>query len=896
MESEYCDMTNQTSGAFSDVDDEDVSVIDYARYYGLSKDYTSFYPLSPHILHSIPNWEESDLGLRQLPEFKLPSEIDLDEKWTIDHQSALLLKQIASTEVVPFPEVIPSRSKSFEFQIEPLLLPTDPDLEQRQFMRAIHSQEHKGSQQVSPTALWHNYGEALLYWPDPDLPSALIEQIKQEKLQLSKDDILFLQQCISITEKPDIQQLDIPPYKKASTERKEYEDARHTSPLLPCSSPFQFSVPDSSVSRMPLATSPIDPVSTEIIRIESAMEIDDEFSLDGLSDISAFDIEAGSELHANSPLKRKQPEDYKMETPLLPALQSSSPLKKLKMVTFSDELCTTIPEYAQPFPSEGSNGTGGLDNFFERIVKPGAESALLAINSEQLTQADSMLIAKVPAIDQTSPLPPWKIFTRRQLSSQTELEAQQQLISMLKRETIRPREYWPSVGDIDGAMTRWRPFDMQLSDLPREKLECDYLGDFNAKEPQDTTCGWKLDGLRILDPCEDDDEEIEAMDMSAALENLDLMDGVLATNATSRTGGLKLTSTLQSRPSFFPIPKTNGDKTDDLHSLAPSAFSVSNSLDRFMQIHTGKKTRAEDVRPQVQAIPNNVDRLSINPAVHAGANDDLGKVTNSKMVHLPSLPTPMPPLTFVLSSTMFGKRTLVKDIERLNPMAEYIERDFSSARVLRGSSFQTSEADEADIILAPGHGLMLTTLQKVMQKSLPGEAIRNVIRERVVQLARRYERLMIMVHEDRSGDQQRPLDSRESGELVSLINFCAAQSHDIQVMHVPGDESALATWIVACMVRFGLDDPEVQLLQDETSWELFLRKAGMDAFAAQVVLINLEAPDTMPADSIEQYYGLPAFVIMNEAERLKRFRTLFGGEKILRKVSMAIDGCWKRLW
>ncbi|CAD0108906.1 unnamed protein product [Aureobasidium uvarum] len=853
---------DQSSGTLSDVDDDDVSVIEYARYYGLSKDYTSSYPLSPHIVRSILNWEGSDLGLERLPKFRLPSELDLDERWTIDHQSALFLKQIASIEVVPFPEIIRSRIKSFEFQIEPLLLATDPDLEQRRFMRARQSREDKSLQQALPKASWQDDEEASLYWPDPNLPSVLIQQIKQEKLQLDKNDIHFLQQCISITEKPNIQELETPPYKKA---QKEYEDARHTSPLLQCSSPFQFSVPDSPVSRMPLATSPIDPVAAEIVRIESTMEVDDEFSLDGLSDISAFDIEAASELCTSSPLKRKQAEDYKMETPLLPALESSSPLKKLKMVTFSDELCTTIPGYAKPFPSEDSNGTDGFCNFFEQVIKPGAEFARLSISNEQLTQADSMLRAEVPAIDQTGPLPPWELFARRQLSCQTELEAQQQLVSMLKRETIRPRDYWPSVGDVDRALSRWRPFDMQMSDLPREKIECSYLGDFSAVEPQDTTSGWKLDGLRILDPCEDDDEEIEATDLSTTLENFDLIEG-----------SHEISSAAQ--------------------SLAPSAFSVSNSLDRFMQIHTGKKMRIEEPRLQTQAISRNTNKLIVDPAAHAGRHEDLEKVTSSTPVHVPALPTPMPPRTVVLSSTMFARRILVKEIERLNPMAEYIERDFSSAHLLRGLSSQTSEADEADIILSPGHGVMLTTLQKIMQKSLPGEVIRNLIRERVVQLARRYERLIIMVHEDRSSDQHHPLDSRESGELVSLINFCAARSHDIQVMYIPGDEPALATWIVACMIRFGLDDPEVQLLQDETSWELFLRKAGMDAFAAQVVLINLKAPDPMPAHSTDQCYGLPAFLMMDEAERLKMFGTLFGGEKILRKVSMAIDGCWKRLW
>ncbi|KAG9643984.1 hypothetical protein KCU95_g17210, partial [Aureobasidium melanogenum] len=829
MESEYADMMDETSDTLSDVGDGEISVIDYARYYGLSKDYTSVYPLSPHILHSIPRWDDPNLELAQRPEFELPTELDLEEKWTIDHQSALFLRQMTSTEDAPFTAATRQKSKSADFKVEPLLLPADPELEQRKFMRARHSRQHKDAPEGPTETFWQDNEGAALYWPDLKLPETIIERIKQEKLQLDKNDILFLQQCISFADEPEAQELDIPSHKKA---RKEYEEARHTSPLLPCSSPFQFSVPDSPVSRVPLATSPIDPMPAEIKRIEDFMDIDDEFSLDGLSDISAFDIESPNEIHSHTPLKRRRPDDYKVEVPLSPALQSS-PMKKLKTVTFSDELRIDIPEYAEPFPSEDSNGTDDIRNFLEQVIEPGAKSALLAISGEQLSQADSILRVEVPVIDQRGPLPPWKLFARKQLGYQTELEAQQQLISMLKRETIKPREHWHGIGEVDDTMSYWRPFDMHLSDLPEEEIQCDALSVFNPGEkPEDTTSGWKLDGLRTLDSCEDDDEEI---------------DNYL-------------------RHDEDPIAT---------QSPMPSTFSVSNSLHRFMQTYTGKAC-GEKPGPQTQAVVEKVERPTSNHS---------GEATRSMTIHHPSLPTTVPLRTFVLSSTMFERRKLVKEIERLNAKSEYIERDFTSPRIL---------CDEADIIIAPGHGIMLTTLQKIMQKSLPGEVVRNVIRERIVQLARRYERLIIMVHEDRSSDQQRPLDSRESGELVSLINFCAAQSHNIQVMYIPGDELALATWIVASMIRYGLDDPEVHLLQDETSWELFLRKAGMDAFAAQAVLNKLKAPDPMPTPSDERYYGLPAFVMMDEAERLRLFGALFGGEKILRKVSMAIDGCWRR--
>ncbi|KAG9994562.1 hypothetical protein KCU78_g18366, partial [Aureobasidium melanogenum] len=640
MESEYADMMDETSDSLSDVGVGEISVIDYARYYGLSKDYTSVYPLSPHILHSISQWEDPDLELAQRSEFELPTELDLEEKWTIDLQSALYLKQITSIGDAPLIEVTRQKSKSTESKVEPLLLPTDPELEQRRFMRARHSRQRKDPPEIPSETFWQDDGRAALYWLDPKLPETLMEEIKQEKLQLGKSDILFLQQCISFADEPETQELDMPPHKKA---RKEYEEARHTPPLLPCSSPFQFSVPDSPAARIPLATSPIDPIPTEIKEIEDSMDIDDEFYLDGLSDISTFNIEAPDAIYSHSPSKRRRPDDYKVEIPLSPASQSS-PMKKLKIATFSDELCIDIPAYAKPFSSEDLNGTDEIRSLLEQVIEPGAKSALSAINGEQLSQADPMLRVEVPVIDQRSPLPPWKLFACKQLGCQTELDAQQQLISMLRRETIRPREHWLGIGEVDGIMSYWRPFDMRLNDLPEEEIECDYLSDFSPEEPEDTTFGWKLDGLRTLDPCEDDDEEIEALTWIA------------------------------------------------IQAPAASTFSVSNSLHRFMQTYTGKAC-GEEPELQTQAVPENADNKASNHS---------GEVTSC--VPHPSLPTTIPLRTFVLSSTMFERRKLVKEIERLNAMSEYIERDFTSARMLRGLSSQTSEADEADIIIAPGHG------------------------------------------------------------------------------------------------------------------------------------------------------------------------------------------------
>lgn len=110
-------------------------------------------------------------------------------------------------------------------------------------------------------------------------------------------------------------------------------------------------------------------------------------------------------------------------------------------------------------------------------------------------------------------------------------------------------------------------------------------------------------------------------------------------------------------------------------------------------------------------------------------------------------------------------------------------------------------------------------------------------------------------------------------------------------------EETLAQWIVSLMIQYGLVDSNVRLLQDETLWEVFLRRAGMNAFAAQAILNKLKPPDSdsnrdrsamLPAKK----YGLSAFVNMSMEERLARFQPLLGGSNLLTRCSRTLDAGW----
>ena len=148
------------------------------------------------------------------------------------------------------------------------------------------------------------------------------------------------------------------------------------------------------------------------------------------------------------------------------------------------------------------------------------------------------------------------------------------------------------------------------------------------------------------------------------------------------------------------------------------------------------------------------------------------------------------------------------------------------------------------------------------------------------------------------------LEERDCTALNELISFAAALDDEVTITFVGGGEEDLARWITGLISATPLVQTDMVLLQDITLWELFLTKAGMNAFAAQAVLSELKAPQVGEDGGEElattgqrvgqgERYGLAAFVTMEEGERMERFGRLFGGRKVLETVGRVLDGGWR---
>lgn len=329
------------------------------------------------------------------------------------------------------------------------------------------------------------------------------------------------------------------------------------------------------------------------------------------------------------------------------------------------------------------------------------------------------------------------------------------------------------------------------------------------------------------------------------------------------------------RGSASPPEEKRATNTTFLHDL-----SNGNGLAGFLRTQGG-------LAESITIVPRPA-ALEIRPPSSAARAPD---VPNTEIEGEPK-PNPVPKvlqsdgiIQIVLSPQIFAKRAMVRQLQRLLPKLEPVERSSLHADDTTAKAGCTADAD---VTLSPSTGLVLTSLQKLKQRPLPGQTCFSGIREHVSAIAVRYERLVVLVHDARPSPS---LDDNDSTALGGFIAFASSLDTATQVFYVPGPDPELVNWIAAAISQHAVSSPQTRLLPEETTWERFLRVAGLNPFAAQMVLNQLKKPDA-DHDEMGETYGLPAFLRMSAAQRVQRLGIVLGGSRVLRRVSEVVDARW----
>jgi hypothetical protein len=544
-----------------------------------------------------------------------------------------------------------------------------------------------------------------------------------------------------------------------------------------------------------------------------------------------------------TPRKRKIDE---LEVPLLPADDKQLKLSDGKD-TLAQHLHTAVP-WTTPHSEPSSDGAATLTN----LLAPLAAKADQMAAQENLNSKRSSLRLPVPLVDRSPPVLPWEKYGRAKSVErfESELDAQKRLIRDVFDTHLAAVKEWPGAKAVERRLV-WRPFPREFAAVGvDEKMEdtgylLALLQALRSDEPTIRESNLQMpERLRILDPRDDEDDEISFAHFDD--EEMDV-DYVLRKGAISGPPA-------QSRWNPSPPSKIGAKRaTESLE--APGAkrykpevdiFSASSLLQRFFALKgVIIAPSADKAQPGLQDDPADQRRAKVTRPPQI-------KNVLPRAPPLPPLPPDKPPRVVIASTDLLTtKRPLLQALQALYPSLTLLERDFSTLvptpDYLRSPLTTSGTAPdhvlaEADLILSPTTGLVLTTLQKISQLPLPGRGQKHDLppfHARLRALSGRYPRLTVLVSQgiapppgilsasvlaargnpaepraaaveekDDGGDDDDddvPISASATRALARLLGAAArcAPASLVAVQLVPGGDAALARWAAWHALRSG---------------------------------------------------------------------------------------------
>ncbi|TGJ80743.1 hypothetical protein E0Z10_g8028 [Xylaria hypoxylon] len=693
-------------------------------------------------------------------------------------------------------------------------------------------------------------------------------------------------------------------------------DLAVTPPLSPCMEHEEYFIPDAEACEVPFASDFSSMLSDDLQAAESAI-LQKEFDKD-VSPILDIDTPVLSPLLDSPALGRDlhKISSIRMESPLLPItspLRSTNEEPRIPALLKSMDVDHTLshPKSSEMDVLQIDVTNGTFDHNLERVMKQSAAAVLKSIEQEHISIAGAIARVEVPVMDFSIAEPEWQILP---------MDPCVHLRWLYDSYSIAIP---PCLGESRAdSELRWVPFlqkiDMQT--LTKEAIDYDdslsqLLNPPDAMEvPTSVNFVWKRPGFAVL--CEPESEEdVEDIKSPASAIN-DLASLARKRRFENSSIGtltnLSPSSTSSVEP-IVPLRQILAENAIGQKSLLPSMEShsaVSTLLSNYIDIRTAKRRKQDK---SLFFLPTSKPEVELQSAPTREPSQPQGdKSSLYQSVALPQTkvtpPTPCPMTNISDAPTKLIKgltlgRGLFSVLEQLYPTAEIIERDFgrwntvawSHYSVLR-STVVSPLAAEADVIVSPATGIIVTTLLKAIQEPLPAHGGRSSIRERIACVALRYERLIVLVSEGNVIDETvRDLAPSEATAYAEFVIFVTSLNCNTEVLYVGGGEATLARWLVSCVVQYAPEAAATQehIIQDETMWEVFLRRAGFNAYAAQAILVRLQARNNNPRGKGEcTKYGLAAFMLMTDVERMQNLRDLMGGESMLKRVNRMLGTRW----
>ena len=580
--------------------------------------------------------------------------------------------------------------------------------------------------------------------------------------------------------------------------------------------------------------------------------------------------------NAPDPSKRRIAEIVKFDTPMTPPDTIARAASFRKSVSFAATLEEFVPDFPPPELDTDDIKTIIEEDDFEQFASKTSEDIEDLLKEERLEPASLMTKENVPKLYSADIVPPWSApeATRLRETVLEELYADlDKSVYSVNRETELGLSWVPypaSCGEID------------LNESIKEGASLKVM----LEPPRDIIRSvdmlWRTERLRIFDESEDSEEELLEKD-------------------------LPLHPELVTQP-MMPKKRPSCSKVPTPSSPLLGSFSASSSLSTFMS------TRGEIAKKQKLTASHHFPDQTAPELVATARRQQVDRpivevpttLTTSlcRPLPKPSVPILASPCTVVFDSNLLQtQRPLIKFLEaRGGSVLTMICRDMNSY-LRKKIPFSEMTPAAPDIILSPTTALVFTPLQATMQRSLPGQGPpRSPILERIGRVAQSYEKVFIIVLLSVKGGT---IDANTSQAVLSLQAFCASMRAIslVQMILTPaevedGPQVAAHEWTYALISKYGFvsrGEP-VTFIQDETLWELFLRRAGMNPLAAAVVLGMLKKPENSGRSNFgklvsSQSWGLRAFVQMDHCDRMERFGHVIGARAV-EQVGRLFETVW----
>ncbi|KAI2473590.1 hypothetical protein F4781DRAFT_427216 [Annulohypoxylon bovei var. microspora] len=890
---------------------------EYARANGLSVDSQGdVSPLFDHVQGTqLLSDEQTDDT--SLPQLHIPYLVPRNEQLTISKECLELLSSVTSLGRDNEQEFNLPASRNFtRLKLELPLLRSDPEHDCRELARCVKEQRGADIDLTSvPSEPLDTSNDESLDFPDTayQYKQKLRTEIQDEKLDIPRKVLCYFASTLKDEWTRDKQHEleDTLLHRKAGLSQR-LQDLTITPPLSPCDYHEDFFIPDEQACQIPISSDPSTLLEGDIDRAEADLLQQDE-CLDTPTplDLESPPTSSSGDLPLLEP-KRSNISLLKVEGPLTP----------LNSLPSSSELAIDMSDFTKGVDIDQvleEQQSGQIDETTVRIpdkifsddtlalLEDKAAEAKRNIEQEQLQSADAIARIEIPTMDFSIPVPDWQKVTSDAASQLACIEKTYGLFKILP---------WPKNFQAEREL-RWSPFPSRMGHISLNEL---IDGDDNAGNLFDcpgvnevkTSADyvWKKPGLAILRELEEESEQSEPPWENGDDINIESLVRKRRLESTNLDLEHDNSSGSASPVSLIHIPENPTSISSQLPNLLLSyndSSATSTLVSNHINFHTSKRqknTRSSFFPSFTKSVAQVEEKK--NSEVAAAIKLEAKNTSQPNPKPKPEVPTPCPkyqpasvPTKIIKTLTL--ERGVFSRLEKFYPNAEIIERDFDRWNTLTWDRNSVSRspivsplAAEADIIVSPTTGIVVTTLLKAIQKPAPGHKSLAAIRERIRSIALRYERLIVLVSEGNSIDETaRDLVPSECAAYAEFSGFVVGQDTNAHVYYVGGGNYTLTKWLVSFLTRYAPEADRVKdvLIQEETLWELFLRRAGLNAYAAQAILGQLKAPDNIPEEEGGNY-GLPKFIRMAPVERVEMFRGVMGGERVLRRVNEVLETRW----